>query len=660
MNDDDASVFTGGLSRVAGENVGHYAIGLGTLDAGSNYEIQFNGADLAITPRDLYVTADALSKVYGSIDPSLTYGLTGLVNGDTAGVFSGALARSAGENVNNYAITQGSLSAGGNYTVHYTGNTFSITPAMLTVAANATTKVYGDIDPTLTYSYSGLLNGDTAGVFSGDLARDVGETVLGGPYTIGQGSLSAGGNYVINYTGNQMIITPKALIVDVANNISKVYDGTTDLPSVYGAYHVSGIVGHDDVNVAGTLAFDSRHAGARSISLTDMSLGGVDAGNYYLPVTSTTGSGEITARAITVSAQSDTKVYDGTTGSNLAALITHGSLAAGDAANWSQSFEDRNAGHKTLSARGQVNDGNDGNNYLVTFEDAMGAIERRAITVSAQTDSKLYDGTTLSTAGPVIATGKLIKGDSASWSQSFDSRNAGDRTLTAHGSVEDGNGGNNYLVTFVDAQGAIERRAITVTAQSDSKMYDGNVKSNVAPVLSEGALVGGDSATWSQSFNDAAAGIGKMLRASGTISDGNGGNNYLVTFADDISGSIFAPTDGGQDGGQDADTSDYPRLIAVVRDANLVDLRNQDPLYSAWRMDGTSAHGERAGRFLRAEGEQSAGGYSADAHSSRGIDGAATRSCFGTGNRGVRMPERPESFLKREDERSDKSCSFFE
>ncbi|MFF6691265.1 MBG domain-containing protein, partial [Pseudomonas aeruginosa] len=104
--------------------------------------------------------------VYGDADPSLTYQVSGLKNGDTAGAVlnGGGLVRVSGENVGNYAIQQGGLGlVSGNYDLAYQGNNLTITKALLNVIADAKTKVYGDADPSLTYQVSGLKNGDTAG-----------------------------------------------------------------------------------------------------------------------------------------------------------------------------------------------------------------------------------------------------------------------------------------------------------------------------------------------------------------------------------------------------------------------------------------------------------------------------------------------------------------
>ncbi|MCP6204861.1 hypothetical protein NL465_29600, partial [Klebsiella pneumoniae] len=74
---------------------------------------------LTIHKAPLTITADALSKEYGTTDPALTYTVTGLVNGDDQTVVTGALTRIAGEAVGTYVITQGTLDTE-NYTITYT------------------------------------------------------------------------------------------------------------------------------------------------------------------------------------------------------------------------------------------------------------------------------------------------------------------------------------------------------------------------------------------------------------------------------------------------------------------------------------------------------------------------------------------------------------
>jgi hypothetical protein len=173
-----------------------------------------------ITPAPLAVAANAGSKVYGTADPAMTFVTTGLVLADTAGgVLTGALTRGTGETVMGgpYAITQGTLASNGNYSLSFTGNSLAITPALLNVAADSQSKLFGVGDPTLTFGTTGLVSNaglgiaDTVdGVLSGALTRAAGESALGGPYAITQGSLAAGTNYTLAFTASQLVITGSA------------------------------------------------------------------------------------------------------------------------------------------------------------------------------------------------------------------------------------------------------------------------------------------------------------------------------------------------------------------------------------------------------------------------------------------------------------------
>ena len=89
-----------------------------------------------MTAAPLTVTANAQSRLYGTANPTLSYGSSGLVNGDT---LSGLLATSAtaSSNVGAYAITQGTLAASSNYALSYVGANLTVTAAPLAVTADA-------------------------------------------------------------------------------------------------------------------------------------------------------------------------------------------------------------------------------------------------------------------------------------------------------------------------------------------------------------------------------------------------------------------------------------------------------------------------------------------------------------------------------------------
>ena len=123
-----------------------------------NYTVNTTATTTAdISPRPLTVTAVAgQTKVYGDADPlAFAYAITSgnLLGGDG---LSGTLARVAGENVGNYAITQNTLTGGPNYAIAFASNPFGITPATLTYIATPTVLVQSPSFPTFTGTVAGI------------------------------------------------------------------------------------------------------------------------------------------------------------------------------------------------------------------------------------------------------------------------------------------------------------------------------------------------------------------------------------------------------------------------------------------------------------------------------------------------------------------------
>ena len=112
FNDEDVQDATyAALTSIVltGDDKDNYVVGVDDIDPDE---------DAKITPRPITVTADTQTKVYGDADPALTYQITSgnIVGGDS---FSGALSRAAGENVDDYTITQNTLALDSNYTITY-------------------------------------------------------------------------------------------------------------------------------------------------------------------------------------------------------------------------------------------------------------------------------------------------------------------------------------------------------------------------------------------------------------------------------------------------------------------------------------------------------------------------------------------------------------
>jgi large repetitive protein len=536
LTDTAATVLTGALTRAAGESVAGspYGINQGTLAANSNYTISFTGANLTITPAPLTVHADPKTKQYGDSDPALTYQSSGFKLTDTAAtVLTGALTRAAGDGVagSPYAISQGSLAANSNYTISFTGANLTITPAELTIHADAKTKQYGDSDPALTYQSSGFKLTDTAAtVLTGGLSRTAGESVAGGPYAINQGMLAANSNYTISFTGANLTITPAELTIH-ADAKTKQY-GDTD-PAL--TYQSSGFKLTDTAATVLTGGL-SRTAG-ESVAGGPYSINqGMLAANSNYIISFTGSLLTITARPITVTPDSaQNKVY-GYNDPALTYKVTSGTLVNDDGFTGALS---RAAGQNVGSYAIVQGTLTAGSNYNITFTSGVTfGIAQRPITVTAAASTKVYDGTTGSTTLPTYPAGSLAYTDTPNFVETFATRNVGSGiTLTPSGTVNDGNSGNNYSYTFVPANaGTITARAITAIAVAYTKSYDGTVNcpivsgsSACVPTIGGLGLASGDTANFTETFDSSSAG-NRTLTPSGKVNDGNSGNNYSYTY----------------------------------------------------------------------------------------------------------------------------------
>jgi VCBS repeat-containing protein len=274
---------------------------------------------ISIEKVKLTVVADDVLRIYGDANPVFTGTLTGVVNGDdiTASYTSTANGASS---VGVYSIIPVLNDADGrlaNYTIDPNNGTLTITARLLNVAAHAQRKVYGVSDPALTLSSDTLVPGDS---FTGGLVRTAGESV--GLYAISQGTLSAGANYSIVFTGENMEITPASLVV-TADNASRAYGEIN--PAFTGS--LTGVVGSDNI----TATYSSAAMPLSSVASYDIEPALLDPngklGNYA--VTMNNGTLTIHPAVANVAANAQGKTY-GQTNPTLDALVT-GEVSGGDA-----------------------------------------------------------------------------------------------------------------------------------------------------------------------------------------------------------------------------------------------------------------------------------------------------------------------------------------
>ncbi len=525
--------------------VGSYPITctIGTL-ASNNYGFTFTDGTLQVTKAALVVTASSHSLSYGDAVPPITPSYSGLRAGDLAPATPPTCSTTAtsASPVGAYPSTCFGA-ADPNYTISYMNGVVTIGTNALLITASDETMVYGGTVPVITPIYSGLQAGDTQPAVPPTCSTTATSASPVGAYP-STCSGAADPNYTITYAAGTVDVTQAALNI-TASSETMIYGDI--VPAITPSY-TGFVAGDTPASLTTAPTCSTTAAGTSFVGSYPSTCSGAVSLNYS--ITYTDGTVTVNKRPITVTALTDTKAYDGNTSSLGIPNITLGTLVNGDTANFIQTFDTPEVDTgKTLTPSGSVNDGNGGNNYDVTFvQDNTGSIVGITVTVAQITaDDKIYDGTTVAAlnTGSAVLIG-VVPGDDVNLDVSgaagnFINKNVGNgKTVYITGLTLTGADAANYGIIPPTTIADITTRPITVTAQTNTKVYDSATSSAAVPSITVGTLAGGDTSNFTQSYNTPNVGTSKILTPSGAVNDGNGGGNYLVTFENNTTGVITA------------------------------------------------------------------------------------------------------------------------
>ncbi|SFU52012.1 Extended Signal Peptide of Type V secretion system [Polaromonas sp. YR568] len=573
-----ATTATAGVSgsNVTARNAGSYRTGYYSNQQG--YDIIGGGldiakADLTLTTSDVVKTYDGTTSAAGT---AVATAGTALLGGDTASggafAFTNKNVGTGNKTVTAAGVTVNDGNGGNNYNVSYADNTSStINKANLTVTADAVTKTY---DGTTSAAGSGTV-GTLAGAGAGEVVNTAAtqaftdknfgvgnKTVQASGLTIkDSGNVDVTGNYNIAYVDNTTSTINKADLTVTANAVTKTYDGTTAATGTGTVAALAGAAAGEVVDAAGSQAFLDKNFGianksVRASGVTIKDSGNVDVtGNYNIAYVDNTAS-TINKADLTVTANAVTKTYDGTTAAtgtgSVAALAGAGAGEVVDAAG-SQAFLDKNfgIGNKTVRASGVTikDSGNadvTGNYNIAYVDNTASTINKANVTLSTSDVTKTYDGTTGAAGTVVVTAGTVFAGDNSTGGTfTFNDKNVGNgnKTVTTAGvTVGDGVNNANYNVSYADnTTSTINQANLVLTTNNVTKTYDGTTSAAGTAAVSSGTVFSGDSLSGgSFAFTDKNFGAGnKTVTAAGvTVNDGNGGNNYNVSYVDNTSSTI--------------------------------------------------------------------------------------------------------------------------
>ena len=479
----------------------------------------------------LTIKAKDASKTYDGqplTQPDFT--MKGLVNGDTKENFS--LSMTAASTITNAGSTPNVIDTdtvkyNGNkipsyYNVSYADGTLTVNKASATVTITGVneTAVYDGKQHEANgynYSFTGKPNEITISLKPNVLAiarrTDVGTTYMG---LTKDSFIVTSANYDVTITAvidGYVTITPvtdKVTVTVTENGAIVTYDGNEHSVKGYKSMTADNAL-YDvatSVKATETAAWTAKGTDAGEYPV------GIAAGDFkninenftnvaFKIVDGVLKINPITENKITITANSKEKTYDGTPLTDNGFTFTEGVLVDGDELTAVVEGSATNVGDegKNVVKSYKVMRGGVDVTGNYTFENSIDGkltINKRTVTLTSETASKEYDGTPLTK--PVVA----VTGDGFVAGEVSDVKATGSVTFVHEGEVTNAitytEGANfketNYTISKEEGKLSITKRegegkTITVTANSDEKVYDGAPLTNNG-FSHAGALVEGD------------------------------------------------------------------------------------------------------------------------------------------------------------------------
>ncbi|MFN8670127.1 MAG: YDG domain-containing protein [Gemmatimonadaceae bacterium] len=561
-----------------GKTVSLTAASLSGADA-SNYSLSLVGAPTTtanITPAGGPVTIggsftaddktyDALTSATGQTGALTLVGVNGAHQVSIASVtlaFQTAPAGS-GKTVVIAGVTLGGADAA-LYTVDLTGApsaTAAINAKGLTITGiSAANKVYdGNATASLTgsASYLGLVAGENYAVTGTPSASFASAAVATGVAVTVSGFTAPNSNYTLTQpSGLTANITTKSLAVGgsfTAND--KTYDGGVSATIGTNTLALTGIVGSDNVTVAGqTAAFLTAPVGiGKTVAITGITLGGSDAAYYTVDLSGApTTTAAIAAKGLTIggSFTASNKVYDGSATATIASnALTLVGVVGGDNVSLTgltAAFASAAIGNgRTVSLSAASLTGGDATNYTLSLTGAPTATANitfagATVTVggSFSASNKAYDalvgasGNTSALTLSGVAPGHTVSIASVTLAFATPTVGGGKTVSIANLTL----GGADAALYAVNLNGAptatasISPRSLTVSGlRAASKVFDGSSATSLEGTAAYVGLVAGEqfpvAGASSAVFATPDVGNGKPVTVSG-IEPPSG--NYVV------------------------------------------------------------------------------------------------------------------------------------
>ena len=474
----------------------------GDRDVTANYAIEYLPGTLTVTPVTDKVTVTITgytdTVTYNGAERSVTgyetaisnplytaknfaFSGTASVTGTDAGTYMMGLTAAQFENISHnftnveFTVTDGWL---------------KIDPMALTITADSGSKVYDGTALTKnSYTSTDPAAGDTlASVTVTGSQTNVGSSDnVASDATLMRGDRNVTANYAITYEKGTLAVTPltdKVTVTITGNTGTVTYNGAEQSVTGYKVESISNpLYTAADFAFSGTASVTGTDADTYMMGLTAAQFRNQSANITNVEFIVTDGSLQINPRSVKLTSATDEKVYDGQPLTNGAVTVSGDGFAEGEGAAYNVTGSQTNAGSSDNTFTYTLNPGTKAKNYTVETEPGKLTVTpvtaEVTVTITGNKSTVTYNGAEQSVTGYKVESisNPLYTEKNLAFSGEAIAKGTDSGTykmnLTAAQFENNSKNFTNVQIIVTDGELTINPMALTITAGSDSKAYDG-------------------------------------------------------------------------------------------------------------------------------------------------------------------------------------------
>ena len=494
---------------------------------GKDRTVKYDGTDQTVTGYDVVSISNSL---YTAAD--FTFTGTATATGKKAGSYPMGLTAEDFTNASDRFD---------NVTFKVTDGTLTIEKRTVTLTSPDAEKVYDGqalTSKNIAISGDGFVDGEGA---SYDVTGS--QTVVGtsgNTFTYTLNDKTDKDNYTITKTEGTLEVKPvtdKVTVTIKENDGSATYDGTEKTATGYTVKSISNtLYTEKDFTFSGDATAKGTDAGSYDMNLTAADFTNTNTNFTNVEFKIEDGQLTINPRPVTLTSTDDEKVYDGTALKNDTVEVGGLGFVSGQGATYDVTGSQTDVGTTKNAFTYELKAGTKASNYTITKTE--GTLEvtpvtaKVTVTITEHSGSTKYDGKDHTVTGYDVAiSNALYKTTDFTFNGKAEikGKNAGtyDMELKPENFANISKNFTNVEFVIIDGQLKIEKRNVTLTSASQSKVYDGTPLTNDTVEVSGDGFADGEGATYTVTGSRTVEGSSPNTFTY-KLNDNTDANNYNI------------------------------------------------------------------------------------------------------------------------------------